>query len=762
MSHLDRYTPGAESKIPTQKGSVLETDEQAYYQVEVWDLRDTLAVLWRHRLLIFLVFTACVASSAFLTTSQTPIYRATAEVLVEGERYGPYYNGHGYSAVSEMLGIGRHRSVETQVQILQRTPVVTAALKSLHQPVDREHRPVVKAQATKDTDIIRVIVEDPDNRFACEMANAVVNAYVAHSQASNRASASSTKDLLEKQLKTKKRELEESEGRLKEYKERCGIVSITEAITNRTKRLAEAESQLATSEAHVKYLQAQLKSVEAFLSKAEETYLASSTSIVNPLVGSMEAQIASLEIQRAGLLKEYQPHAPEVLTLDEQIKKARANLQAALQQKMIASGQTVAASPIQMALLQQAGSLSAETIAHAARVEALRHSVAAERKMVEDLPGRERRMVAMLRDLSNLERDYAELSSRYQEVSVAEQARLPSACMLEPAELPLVPVKPRPLLNLALAAVVGLMLGVMLAFLLDHLDDTIKSTEDVDRFVGLPTLGAIPAMRKPTGPILVGAEDNSMLAESFRLLRSNIRFASPDKPLRSVMVTSSGAGEGKTTTAANLAYALANNGLRVILVDTDLRRPAVGKMFGISNGKGLCNVVLGDMVIEDVLQQTKVENLRVLLPGPLPPNPVEFLDSARCRAVLQQLGHMADFVVFDTPPASFLTDGMVLCTQADGVLVVANPGKTTHHALRRVVEQLLMAKGNLLGVCLNRMEAGSHGYGYYYYSYYHYYSRNGDGNNNGNGMQKDAKMLQETTGKAEPVLPEAQQKGEDS
>jgi capsular exopolysaccharide synthesis family protein len=219
------------------------------------------------------------------------------------------------------------------------------------------------------------------------------------------------------------------------------------------------------------------------------------------------------------------------------------------------------------------------------------------------------------------------------------------------------------------------------------------------------------------------------MAESFRLLRSNIRFASPDRPLKSIMVTSPGAGEGKTTTAVNLAVALATNGLNVILVDMDLRKPSVGKIFGLKRDRGLTNVVLGDLPIEEALQDTKVENLRVLLGGPLPPNPPEFLDSERCRAVINQLKQMADFLVIDTPPASFLTDGMILASQVDGVLVVANPRRTTRHALRRVVEQLLLAKGNILGVCLNRMQPGGReGYYYYYsyyYGYYHYYGDNG-------------------------------------
>jgi len=384
-----------------------------------------------------------------------------------------------------------------------------------------------------------------------------------------------------------------------------------------------------------------------------------------------------------------------------------------------------------MDLIQRAGNLRAQLMAQQARIQALDPLVKAERQAVSTMPSRERGIVALTREVANLEKAYTELNSKYQEVSVAEQAKLASASLEEPALLPLKPVRPRPALNLALAAVLGLVLGTMLAFLLDHLDDTVKGTEDVDRHVGLPTLGAIPALPRNTKSILIGPSDRSMIAESFRLLRSNIRFASPDKPLRSLMVTSPGAGEGKTTIALNLAVALASNGMNVILADLDLRRPAIAGRLGLKRGKGLTNVVLGDLAIEEALLDTGVENLRVLLGGPLPPNPPEFLDSARCREVLAKLKDMCDIVVIDTPPASFLTDGMILSSQADGVLIVANPGRTVRHALRRVVDQLLMAKGRILGVCLNRMQSGGReGYYYYYsyyYGYYHYYEGDGKG-----------------------------------
>lgn len=734
MSSIDRYDPNRPGRLTTPAGPADEIPEAPAYEPEAKDIRDIIAVIWKYKMLISVVFATCVLAAAFVTTHQTPIYRATAKILVDTGTPTAPSSGPGFGMISEMLTAGRSRSIQTQVVVLQSYPILEDAMRRLHRKLDPNKMPYVKAQNIRETDIIQIITENPDPKFARDLANAVAHAYIDRSQRANRLAATKTREFLEDAIRRQKRALDDAEARLKAYKERVGIASITEEITNRVRRLAAAEEELTSAYTQVRSLEGELKVVEDLLSNAEQTYVRETTSTANPLIATMKSQIASLEIQRAGLLKEYQPDTPEVKAVDEQIAKAQATLQSELRKDMVASGQTVAANPIRMDLIQRAGTLRAQLMAQQARIRALEPVVNAEKRAVAAMPSRERGIVALTREVANLEKVYAELNSKYQEVAVAEQAKLASASLEEPALLPLKPVRPKPILNLALAAVLGLVLGTMLAFLLDHLDDTVKGTEDVDRHVGLPTLGVIPALPKSTKSVMITLNDRSMLAESFRLLRSNIRFASPDKPPRSLMVTSSGAGEGKTTIALNLAIALANNGMNVILADLDLRRPAIASRLGLKRGKGLTNVVLGDVSIEEALVDSGIENLRVLLGGPLPPNPPEFLDSARCREVLAKLKDMADIVIYDTPPASFLTDGMILCSQADGVLIVANPGRTVRHALRRVVDQVLLAKGRILGICLNRMQPGGRdGYYYYYsyyYRYYHYYEsdgRSGDG-----------------------------------
>ena len=720
MNQPEPRNQGTNSYLPAQVEGAQLYAEQPYYGAEVWTVADVLSVLRRYALLIGVVFAACVGAAYIYNARQTPIYSASADILVDVGGTTQGSSGSDVDPVAEMLNAGRARSIQTQVEVLKRRPIVEAALKSMKPPLSRKRKPDLKVEGIKDTDIIRVTVEDPSPKVAAGFANAVANAYIAKSQASNRRSATVTRVFLEQQLADKKRELDEATNRLKSYKETSGIASLDAETTGRMQRLAATEDQLASAQTQVRSIEAQLRAVRAQLSTAEQTYLASTSSSVDPVVTSMEGTIATLEVQRAGLLREFQPTAPEVQALDDQIAEARKTLQARVRQRMTTSGQTVAANPMRMALMQQVADLEAQADAQQARIRALEPMVRAERRAVSELPERERRLAALTRDVANLEQAYTTLQAKHQEVSVMEQAKLASASLLEPAEVPGAPIKPRKGLNLAVGALMGLMLGTMLAFFLDMLekaDDSVKSPDEAERALGLPVLGVIPGLPRSPQRLLIGSNDNSIIAESFRLLRSNVRFSNPDQPLRSIMVTSPASGEGKTTVAANLAIALAANGLRVILVDCDLRRASLAKLFGVENSRGLTSVVVGEMPIEEALQQVQRENLRLLATGPTPPNPVEFLDSQRCHEVLKELSGMADFVILDTPPASFLTDATVLCPQVDGVLIVARTRQTKQAAIRRVMNQLLMTKGNLVGMCLNRMPMSGHGYYYNYYMY---------------------------------------------
>ncbi|MBC8449565.1 MAG: polysaccharide biosynthesis tyrosine autokinase [Chloroflexi bacterium] len=304
-----------------------------------------------------------------------------------------------------------------------------------------------------------------------------------------------------------------------------------------------------------------------------------------------------------------------------------------------------------------------------------------------------------------------------------------TAVVVDVAPLPTVslPLRIPQYILFALAASLGL--GVGLAFLLEYLDYTIKTPEELDDVYGLGTLGVIGAIKGGREgvdheQIVTLTDPRSSIAEAFRALRTNIRFASPDEPVRSLLVTSAGPFEGKTLTAANLAVSLAQGGNRVILVDADLRKPRVHRLFGLRKAPGLSNLII-DQVGDDTdgyLQHTEVENLRVLTCGILPPNPAELLNSPRAGQVMEQLQAQADIVIYDSPPVATVTDAVILATRVDGVLPVVRAGSTRRDMVRQGKMVLEKVNARILGPVLNGVSLSD--LGYYSYYYYYYY---GDG-----------------------------------
>jgi len=296
--------------------------------------------------------------------------------------------------------------------------------------------------------------------------------------------------------------------------------------------------------------------------------------------------------------------------------------------------------------------------------------------------------------------------------------------VVEQAEPNYVPVGPQVTTNVALAGAIGAMLAVGAILLLEYLDDTVKTGEEMASLAETTFLGIIPRVRgdskEAADRLLTLHQPRSTFSECFRVLRTNLQFSSFDRPLRTILVTSPQPTEGKSTTAANLAVVLAQAGRRVILVDSDLRRPILHRMFDYPNDWGLTNILFsGDRRGTDGFMPTKVENLLFIPSGPLPPNPSEILGSQRMEALIERLKEMADVIVFDSPPLLTVTDANVLATKVDGVLLVADSGTTRREGIKKAVEALNQVGAHILGTTLNRVSTRSDGYYYYYYSRYY-------------------------------------------
>jgi len=298
------------------------------------------------------------------------------------------------------------------------------------------------------------------------------------------------------------------------------------------------------------------------------------------------------------------------------------------------------------------------------------------------------------------------------------------AQVVTPASAPASPFQPTPRRNALLGVVLGMLFGIGIAFLVEYLDDSVKSREDLARAApGLSVLGLIPRISdwKSTKEVRVVSitEPNSSAAEAYRILRTSIQFIGLDTTLRVIQVTSPSAQEGKTTTLSNLAVAFAAAGLRTVVVDCDLRRPRLHEFFGLPNEVGFTSVLLGTTNLADALQAVPGhDRLKLLASGLLPPNPSELLSSSRTPELLQSLGAQADIVLIDSPPSLPVTDALVLSQQVDATILVTTAGATTRKATARAVEMLHQVGAPLVGAVLNGLQAeGGYGYAYGYRQY---------------------------------------------
>lgn len=323
---------------------------------------------------------------------------------------------------------------------------------------------------------------------------------------------------------------------------------------------------------------------------------------------------------------------------------------------------------------------------------------------------------------------YVSLLNSFESIRLARLQNTPSIVQVEAAAYPGGPIRPKPLNNTMLAGAVGLMLAAGIVFLIEYLDDTLKTPDDIQRHLGLPVIGYIAQMKvadKSAEAIYVAKQPRSPVTEAFRALRTNLEFAGVDQPLRTILVTSPGPSEGKTTTATNLAAIIAQGDRNVVLVDADLRRPRVHRFLSLPNQVGLTDLFRGNLDISSVKRSVDGnEKMQVISSGNLPPNPAELLGSARMSQILDDIISLADIVIIDSPP-SLVSDAAILSAKVDGVVLVLQPGKTNAASAVAALEQLQRADARILGVVLNRIPRNRADYygGYQHYSaYYKSYS----------------------------------------
>ena len=359
----------------------------------------------------------------------------------------------------------------------------------------------------------------------------------------------------------------------------------------------------------------------------------------------------------------------------------------------------------------------------------------------------------------SMQRIYDDLQQQYQISRIEQSVDASKVQLLDAAGVPGWPVSPNRRRDVMLAAALGLLLGVLLAVLLDRLDNSIRSPEEVREQLDVNVLGMIPVIRvdqdaarkttdQPLERLVTHADPRSVVAESYRSLRTNLAFARASQDVRSIVLTSPGPADGKSTTVANLAITFAQQGQRTLLIDADLRRAVLDKTFSVPRSPGLTELIIGSVALDEAVHETQVPNLFVMGSGQFPPNPSELLGSSAMREILAEAKTKFDVILFDSPPLLAVTDAAVLSTLVDGTVLVVRMGSTAREAARLAIARLRQVHARVLGALLNDVRMRGPGYyGGYGYQYYAYYGSEANGNGKPQGMMGKFRELTGIGGK---------------
>ena len=463
-------------------------------------------------------------------------------------------------------------------------------------------------------------------------------------------------------------------------------------------------------------LQTQIDQIQSQITTLQSSINDISSTTVTDQINQAQAQITSLNSQITDLTTQYNDLKHKWQTPDVQAQEQNIQQQITQLQSVLTSYQQVYTSlVVQGKPVDSTGNTSAA------------------------------RLMQMQSTLSQYQQIYVNLLNSMESVKLAGLQNTPNVVQIEAATVPHTPVRPRPVTNTLLAGLVGLMLAGGIAFLIEYLDDTIKTPEDVDRLLGLSVIGYIANMEYPDDSdegIYVVRQPRSPVSEAFRSLRTNLEFSSVDRQLRSLVVTSSTPNEGKTTIAVNLAAIIAQGGKQVTLLDADLRKPQVHHFLELPNRAGLSDLFRDSISPQQVTQKfTGMDGVSVITSGSLPPNPTELLASSRMDQILTEL-EQNQIVILDSPP-SLVSDIQVLAAKVDGVLLVIQPGHTQAQDARATLEQLNRAGARLIGVIFNRIPrdrpyyyGGYRHYSPYYNAGYHYYGGEHHQSNLDGGQKK--------------------------
>jgi len=432
-------------------------------------------------------------------------------------------------------------------------------------------------------------------------------------------------------------------------------------------------------------------------------------------------QLAQLSVKLEQMRTDYYEDSPEIKALKEQI--AGQEKQLAKRMGLTQTSVKSVSNPTRMKAKDEIIALHGQLRALGVRKKILQQQIGTQRRVAMTVPAANIRYTELKRKVSALESVHSTLLSRFYELQLQKAMAIPAVQLVKAAELPTAPIQPPMHTIVGLGLLVGLLLSVLVAVVVDQMDDTFANLTEVDESVQQRLIGALPRYEDKTEAGLVLLDHpRGAFANAVRKLASGVRIEMDRSKVHSLMVTSMGRGEGKSVTSANLATALAKSGMSVLLVDCDLHKPVLHKLFGLSNDIGLSNLLVGSSSAAEVQQATHVENLLLMPSGPLPPSPVDLLSSDAGEKTISEINQLADVVIWDTPPAAILADATVLGTRVDRALFVVGY-KAKRGMVKETLRNLQDVGIKLLGITANQVRPA--GGSYYYYYYYYPYTQDG-------------------------------------
>lgn len=605
--------------------------------------------------------------------------------------------------LNALMLAGGLQTNETYAELFRETPVLQRVISQLNLKVSPNHllgQTVVKP--VTNTSILSVAVTWGDRNTAAAIANAFGQAIVDRQRDLVSSQARSALASLKTQLPQAQTRMNAAQNSLASFETKHRIVNIDQQTTNTITNMAALDAKIGSVQADRQQAQAQLASVQSQLSGMSPNITGSTTTSVNPVVAQLQQQLTQVDVQLRTARQQYTEQHPAVIAL----KAQETQLQNAIaqQQQTVVSGQSEVPNPVYQQLASQATTFRSQVAADTAQISELQRQSRQMAPLLAALPSQTAQLADLQRSAKAAQDVYSALQDKFVNAQVASETALSDVTITQPALASQATVRPSLLLNFVISLVLGAVLGITGALLLDYLDNSIKDEREVENELSLPQLGAIPLVQLRNGqPIVPWVK--ALALESFLQLVTNMKYAT-DVPLRSLAVISPQQGDGKSTIALNVALALNEIEGPVLLVDGDLRRPSLHAKLRMPNERGLSDVLVGAASLEGAVQVDDRSGLAVLTSGTATPNPIKLLESARFDALLEELYAKYRTIVFDGAALVGNVDSAVIARRMSGTVLVLSHGSTDLREASGAMKRLQrMGVRNVLGFVLNRTQA---------------------------------------------------------